>query len=537
MKFRNKHHVLSPDAPLLHPDHPRPVTRRDMIRQGFLGGVGSAFIPSVFNLFSTNAHATVAGDIQAMNPGCTLGTESLKKVPFICFDLAGGANFAGSNVLVGGSGGQMDMLTTAGYSKLGLPADMIPTDAGDNVDTDLGLAFHSDSQILAGIKERFVTNINNTNGVVIPARSDNDTGNNPHNPMYGIARYALSQNGTFDENNMGSWAQLMALVGSRSSMSGGNSMAPGDLMVSSLQPTKVDRASDARGLINTGSLMSLFNNDTAVAAQVLEAMARMSDDKLSRIQLLSDSNADANLKDMIRCGYVKSSDIAASFSSPAILDPFNDARIVGGADANGSFTPIFTADELNSDREFQKTASIMKLVIEGRAGAGCVTIGGYDYHTGDRRTGEARDLRAGRCMGACLEYAARHGVPLMLYVFSDGSVASNGMIDDSPGGRGKGVWTGDNSSTACSFILVYNPNSRPVLVDDTRQIGNMRSDASVNTGSSPAANNVNLLVDTVVLNYMALHGHQGQFANLMGGSLGNIDSWTKFTQLDYNFAT
>ncbi len=26
------------------------------------------------------------------------------------------------------------------------------------------------------------------NGAVIPARSENDTGNNPHNPMYGIAQ-------------------------------------------------------------------------------------------------------------------------------------------------------------------------------------------------------------------------------------------------------------------------------------------------------------------------------------------------------------
>ena len=74
---------------------------------------------------------------------------------------------------------------------------------------------------------------------------------------------------------------------------------------------------------------------------------------------------------------------------------------------------------------------------------GCITMGGFDYHTGERGTGEIRDLRAGRCMGACLEYAARLGVPLMLYVFSDGSVASNGQIDDTPEGRGKGEWTGD----------------------------------------------------------------------------------------------
>ena len=48
--------------------------------------------------------------------------------------------------------------------------------------------------------------------------------------------------------------------------------------------------------------------------------------------------------------------------------------------------------------------------------------GGYDYHTGDRMTGEIRDERAGRCIGACLEYAQRMNVPVMIYVFSDGSV-------------------------------------------------------------------------------------------------------------------
>ena len=47
----------------------------------------------------------------------------------------------------------------------------------------------------------------------------------------------------------------------------------------------------------------------------------------------------------------------------------------------------------------------MKLVINGYAGAGCISMGGFDYHTGERGTGEQRDLRAGRCMGACLEYA------------------------------------------------------------------------------------------------------------------------------------
>ena len=103
----------------------------------------------------------------------------------------------------------------------------------------------------------------------------------------------------------------------------------------------------------------------------------------------------------------------------------------------------------------------------------------------------------------------------MIYVYSDGSVASNGMRDDSAGGRGKGQWTGDNSSTACSFFLVYNPTP-PTLLLPGRQIGRFSADASVLTSSSPAANNVNLLVNTVLLNYMALNNEVTLFDSTFG---------------------
>ena len=122
----------------------------------------------------------------------------------------------------------------------------------------------------------------------------------------------------------------------------------------------------------------------------------------------------------------------------------------------------------------------------------------------------------------------------MMYVFSDGSVASNGTLDNSVDGGGKGVWTGDNSSTACSFILVYNPNGPVTPL--RQQIGYFRSDGSVETASSPAANNVNLLVETVILNYMALNGDIGQFPGLFTGFGANpspalLDSLTAFAPL------
>ena len=49
------------------------------------------------------------------------------------------------------------------------------------------------------------------------------------------------------------------------------------------------------------------------------------------------------------------------------------------------------------------------------------------------------------------------------------------------------------------------------------------------------ANNVNLLVESVVLNYMALHGTQGEFASLFPNhGLGNVqlrDSITAFNPI------
>ncbi len=496
------------DQPLCHPDHRRPSTRREFISQGFRTGVGSVAGLSLFNLLAgaDRAHA-LSEDLQERLEPCGI-VPGAGKIPFICFDLAGGANIAGSNVLIGGQGGQMDFLSTAGYSKQGLPGDMVPgleeavptaTGNGDYTDTSLGLAFHSDSGFLRGIHERLSADTAaNINGAVIAARSENDTGNNPHNPMYAI-------------NRAGANGELLALIGSRSSESGGNSMAPLELLNNEVRPTKVDRPSDVTGLVDVGNFGNL--NPGQVVA-VMEAVSRISDAKLGRVSTGLETLSDEALKERVSCAYIKSADLAERYPSPSVLDPAADPDIVG---ANGIFSQV----EFDGDGEFRKTASVMKLVVNGYAGAGTITMGGYDYHTGDRATGEERDLRAGRCMGACLEYARRMGKPLMMYVFSDGSVFSNGMTDDSAMGRGKGVWTGDNQQTAGSFFLVYNPLGKPELRSPaSQQIGYMRASGDVETASSPAANNVNLLVQTVMLNYMALHGEEGQFETALGQPQG-----------------
>jgi len=270
-------------------------------------------------------------------------------------------------------------------------------------------------------------------------------------------------------------------------------------------------------LVDTGDLVGILTKDDAT--KVMESIYRLSDEKMFNVETLV--NRDADIDRAVRCGYLKAAHIADRFGGTPI-DPGADPLIVD--DATGIFTSAqFNAGNRDS-REFQKTASVMKLVMNGFAGAGCVEMGGYDYHGGRRAEGEVKDFRAGVCMGACLEYAARLDKPLMMYVFSDGSLSSNGAIDNSTEGRGKGEWTSDNSSTAGAFFLVYNPprlGGRPVLRGATleeqmqhQQIGYMSADGSVQRAATPMANNVNLLVNSVVLNYLALHNEVGQFDSL-----------------------
>lgn len=546
-----KRKTLGVNDPLRHADHPRPTTRRDFLKQGFITGTGSVLTGGAFGLFSNprSAYAEVSSDLDALatDIGCSLGgvADGTAKIPFICFDLAGGANYAGSNVLVGQALGQMDLLTTGGYSKMGLPGDIIPglsdtalagtmlnlSTNADFTNNQLGLKFHSDSAMLFGILEKFTsiapggTSAGKVDGAVIPARSGNDTSNNTHNPLYGIAK-------------AGANGGVVKLIGSRNTESGGNSMAPPGLIDPEIRPTKVDRPSDVTGMVDVGDLTAILDSKEDVTA-VMESMARITHKKLKLSSVAPNVSVsqDEVIKDLVQCGYLKAADIAERFAGVDV-DPSTDVDIV--SDAGG----IFGVNEFDNEGEFRKTASVMKMVIDGHAGAGSITMGGFDYHTGDRIVGENRDLRAGRCIGACLEYAAIRDQPLMIYVFSDGSVASNGTLDNSQapannssgvqlGGRGKGVWTGDNSSTACSFFLVFNPNGNISVFNsgmpDHRQIGRFSSNGSVVTSATPAANNVNLLVNTVLANYMSLNGDLNQFDSTFANhGLGTYESYVSF---------
>ncbi|MFZ1869641.1 MAG: hypothetical protein WAU49_14265, partial [Steroidobacteraceae bacterium] len=467
-------------------------------------------------------------DIQALLvPNQCNVSQGAGLIPFICFDLAGGANLVGSEVIVGVQGGQANFLSAAGYGKMGVPGNMVPSASGFT-SSALGLLWHSDGAILRGIMSTVsAATAAGTNGAVFPAMSENDTDINPHNPMYGIAQ-------------VGANGSLLTLVGTEPTVSGGNSVAPPDLggvmINSALQPSVIDQPSDAVGLVSSGGASA-----TALSVAVQESQERISAGTALYTPSASDPTAaftgvltepigtapgvqlyssnddpnsspaadDAQLKNQVRCSYVKAASNSASFGNPSDLDPTQDQKIIGGG------SPIFTASQF-SDPDVAMTASIMKLVLNGFAGAGTIALSGFDYHDNTRATGETRNYQAGQMIGAVLEYAQRLGKPVMIYVISDGSLTSSSVVDTTPAGRDKLAWQGDSSAVASTFFLVYSPKGRPQPVGGaaSQQIGYFTSDGAVVSTSSPGASSVEQLVEMLVLNYMSLQGVEGQFSTL-----------------------
>ena len=497
------------DAPFLHADHRRPVSRREFLGQGFLTGAAYVTAPSILSLLGAKDAAAQAS--------CSLTGAGAGKVPFIGFDLGGGANIAGSNVMVGGPLGQLDPLSEGGYERLGLPLDFSPLNSQIvATDTTMNLAFNFDSALLAGIRSKAGDDaLSRVEGVVIPSRSSNDTANNPLNPIYGI--YSAGSDGG-----------LLSLIGTQNSDSGGRSMSPASLIMPEVRPTKIDRPSDVRGLVDTGKLPQILGQTGA--GQVASAIQAISQLKVEQLQ------EDAVVKDLVSCAYQQSTDLITLFGSPDALDPVLDPFMFQPEPVSMD-PPIFTLADMNQS-EFRKTASVMKLVCEGHAGAGTIQFGGYDYHNSTRATGERKDFTAGQAIGACIEYAERNPLvgDLMIYLYSDGSVFSDGQIDNSQDGGGKGIWRGDNSSTACGVLLVYRKSGKPDLtttVAASRQVGHFRTGGTVETNANSVANNPEALAQMVILNYMALHGEEGSFNGLFPGNALQSDmaSLLAFTQI------
>lgn len=492
---------LDPKAPVkpevdetirpFHLEGHKPRTRREFLAQGFLGASAIAFAPSVFDMLIGRAHGA--------SSGCTAAVFN-SLTPVIIIDLAGGGNLAGSNVVVGGQGGQMDFLSS--YQTLGLPTGMTPRELTPN--TEMGLAFHSDSGILRGIQSATsAATRSKTEGMVFCSVSDDDTGNNQHNPIYWL-------------NKAGAQGQLNQLAGTQQSPSGGNSQAPIASINPSIAPVRLQSNQDAINLVNLGTTISSFNDQKV--KRILNTMSMTSDRKIASI---SRRSLPDQIKTLLGCGIAGTNDQISKFTSTS-LSPDQDR------DVTTAFAAVTNTGLRN------RSAPIAKLALDGMIGVGTITLGGYDYHSGERSQGEARDEELGQIIGSIMQLASLKKKNVMIYVFTDGGVAANTTIDNSAGGRGKLGWGGDSGNRSSTFMLVYRDAGK-VSVSGNRQMGYFRANGSVEANAVLTSNSVVNTSKALVANYLALHGKEGQLESVVGDNPFINEGLSKYLVFNKSF--
>lgn len=499
LKLEELHDTNQIVKPMHHEGHEL-KSRRDFLAQGFLGMTAFALAPSALSLISSAAHAQVTGCAAPAITGMT---------PVIIIDLAGGGNIAGSNVMVGGAGGQLDFLLPSNYASLGLPPDFAPSLPG-MVNTEMGLAFHSSSGMLRGIQSTAAVQTRaNVEGTIFCTTSDDDTGNNQSNPMYWL-------------NKAGAKGQIQQLAGTQQSDSGGNSQAPVESINPAIQPVRVQSNQDAVNLVSLGNRFAAYSPNQI--DMILNTASNMSGTKIGSIDRRS---LPEKIKELLACGYSGTPEQIKKFSLTNV-EPNQDAV------ANTVF------NQITNQGIRDRAKPIAKLVIDGYIGAGTITLGGYDYHDGGRNSGNQRDFELGQLIGAIMELAARKQKDVVVYVLTDGGVSANQTIDNTApsngnplGGGGTFGWAGDSGQRSATFMMVHKSGGRPSIRNNKRQIGYFKSNGAVEGGAGLTSNSVVNTSKAMVANYLALHGKEGDLESVIGDDpfKASLDKYLVFDKL------
>ena len=465
--------------PYYHTSHARPRTRRELMGQGFLGSTAFAFGPSLLGFMGG-----LGASSRALAAECGLNAAATSGIPALVIELSGGASTCGGNICVGRDGDATDTshFTESAWTKLGHAPAFRYNSNGDNVARDLGLPMVNSGGFYRGITSvASAATRANTNGMVFCARSDNDTSTNPHNPVFALLR-------------AGAAGSITPVTGNQPTAGGALAQSP--YIDNAKMALVVNNPKQARALQDTVKIMEVMGNNPATASIMLRAISQLSEKRIAR---MSETEL---AKTLFQCKYEIAREKAINGGGSAAVDPLADLDIV---DTFG------TAAMANNDSTVVKAATATKLVLGGFAGVGVVQASGFDYHNGTRTTGDALDYEIGQCIGAALECAARKSTPLVVYVYSDGSVTGAKQTDST----GNYIWQADDATTAGTFMLSYNPAGRIPFIN--QQMGDFRRDGS-NNRQALLGGDLMALVDAVALNYMALNGNAGQFGQLFPSS-------------------
>lgn len=434
-------------------DHKRPNSRRDFIKLGLLAG-GGALMPISF-----------------MDQVFAATTKFRPTIPFLVFDLAGGASMPG-NFLVGQKGGPEDLCEN--YKAHGWN----PRAAGA-LDHTFGLPMSTNnSRMLEGLRNTLPSEIlNQGNKKLLQMASFchfslDDTTSNRSSALTLMSHIGLTG------------SVLKSGIGQRGSASGGNSSSY--LEDSQLRPKLIQRFEDINTLTSLGDRFL---------------------------------GMDESAKSIVRQKLVE-----AGQEHPGLINAYKELSQFGSLHTKGDPTQseeMIAAYNLNNNpnEATRVEAGIVYNVLQGYTGPGVITIPGCDYHDGTQTTGDNKDLEIGTKIGQAIHAAHLLGQPFFFQIITDGGVYAPGS--DNYDRR----WLGDQNLHSLTVIGYYDPRGKTQM--RRLQVGHYTPNAQLKIataeeearGENFISKKPENMVLAVLANYLHLHGAVGEFQALSGSRL------------------
>lgn len=420
--------------------HSKPVTRREFLAAGIIPFAASVVMPNWMSLILGNqAHAQTAMNCDA--------ASATALIPFITFNLAGGAAMS-SNYLPMNAAGE----PLSSYDKMGLGNNQVPIEREFGNVPFAGMSNGALlSTMLTGIRRRATAaTLANTAFIAIPCDSANDTDDNKFDITGAITKAGL----------VGTQLPNLGAVNSRSGI--GQAVA----LVSPPSPLVVNNVRDlATSIGYTASLNTALN--TSQKQSLAKLVSNLNSSQTTKLNSIKGAEG---IKKVLDCAGIKN--VSVIEKGTGIVDPLQ----------NKAFSDAFNVDStFPGGSSFLVAAAVTYNALLGQAGTASIEFGGYDYHDNTRSTGNELDDTAGEIIGSILESARVLNKPVFLYVVSDGSVSSPVSTDR------QAPWTGDRGANGVSYIFYFNPAGRPAT--SGFQIGsfnnNQAADTNFITGGNP----------------------------------------------------
>lgn len=169
---------------------------------------------------------------------------------------------------------------------------------------------------------------------------------------------------------------------------------------------------------------------------------------------------------------------------------------------NSEFVETFRIDVIQKNANNALNEQIIYNSINGNIGPSSINFDGFNYHGVSRALANSRDETIGEWIGKTIQYAYRTKKKLMIYIPTDGSVAS---AESELGGTD---WIDDRGAAGQLLFFVIDPLN--ALAENNYMIGNFKADQTANSdyflSSDTRVDPRELAGLAVVANYLQLAG-------------------------------